>query len=254
MQNTSPATERVPTQLQRARDLLTDRVAGLPSWVVLTQLFIGLGWLRAVAEKVINPQWWSGAVLNDFVSDHQEATLGWYQPFIDSVVIPAAPPIALTVVLGQLVAALSLMTGRRLTLGLSVGMFLNLNFLAAGAVTPSAFYLLAQGAIALWLSEQKPTAASIKGLGVVAALATFLAAASLPFISTIHPHEVIEDPAVMFAFGGSLTTLACLLATNANKAHRLTTPPRALATAANHTSRAFGGPGGAFSARVHGQP
>ena len=34
---------------------MSDRVAGLPAWVVLIQLFIGLGWLRAVAEKLINP-------------------------------------------------------------------------------------------------------------------------------------------------------------------------------------------------------
>ncbi len=197
---------------QTVRALGDERVAGLPSWVVVTQLFIGFGWLRAVAEKTIDPGWWTGAVIKDFVITHQDATLGWYQPFIDAVVTPAAPMVALLVVAFQLAAGLSLATGRRIGLGLGVGMFLNMHFLAAGAVTPSAFYLLAQGAIALWIAEQAPTFTSMKRLGLVAAGAMFLAGLSLPFISTVHPAHVIEDPAVMFAFGGTLATLACLLA------------------------------------------
>ena len=31
---------------------------------------------------------------------------------------------------------------------------MNLNFIAAGAVDPSIFYVLAQGAVALWLAER----------------------------------------------------------------------------------------------------
>jgi hypothetical protein len=238
MNRVTSAIERVG-QWHRVRDVVLDRVAGLPSWVVLTQLFIGLGWLRAVAEKVIEPGWWTGHVIDDFVVDHQHATLGWYQPFVEGVVTPAAPVIALAVVLGQLVAAISLTTGKRLLLGLSVGMFLNLNFLAAGAVTPSAFYLLAQGAIALWMAELKPSAAATRALGAVAATAIFLAAASLPFVSTVHPHDVIEDPAVMFAFGGSLAAAACWLASHTTRTQSPPTPARALVTTPAGSSGAF---------------
>ncbi len=46
---------------------------------------------------------------------------------------------------------------------------------------------------------------------VVAALAVFLAGLSVPSISTIHPAHVIEDPAIMFVFGGTLAMAACLL-------------------------------------------
>ncbi|MFW2381413.1 MAG: hypothetical protein ACN4GZ_06595 [Acidimicrobiales bacterium] len=212
MNNTSLVNTGSRDTWQAARDLGIERVAGLPAWVVLTQLFIGFGWLRAVAEKVISPQWWTGSVIEDFVVANQDSALGWYQPFLDGVVVPAAPLIALIVVVSQLVAGLSLASGRRLGLGLGLGMFLNLQFLAAGAVTPSAFYLLAQGALALWMAEQAPTFITMKRLGLAAAGAMFLAGLSIPFVSTVHPAHVIDDPAIMFVFGGTLATLACVLA------------------------------------------
>ncbi|NNE96757.1 MAG: hypothetical protein HKN24_12090 [Acidimicrobiales bacterium] len=212
MNNTAAIHTRSREASGTVRQLVAERVAGLPAWVLLTQLFIGFGWLRAAAEKLIDPDWWTGGVIDAFVSTHYEGFLGWYQPFLDAVVTPAAPLIALVVVAAQLVAGMSLTTGRRLGLGLAVGMFLNLHFLAAGAVTPSAFYLLAQGALALWLAERSPTARSARALRVVSTVAMFLAGLSVPFISTVHPEHVIDDPAVMFAFGGVLATVACLLA------------------------------------------
>ncbi len=48
-----------------------------PAWVVVTQVFIGLGWLRAAAEKLIEPHWWAGGTINDFLADHDDTTLGW---------------------------------------------------------------------------------------------------------------------------------------------------------------------------------
>lgn len=190
----------------------TDRFAGQPAWVVLTSLFIGLGWLRAVAEKLIDPRWWRGDVLEQFIAEHADTTLGWYEPFLDSAVLPLAPVVAAVVVLGQLAAGASLVTGRRLAVGLSIGMFLNLHFMAAGAVTPSAFYLLAQGALVLWLSERATGTGNIRALRIAAAVGAFVVGVNVPFISTLHPAEVIEDPAVMFSFAGALAALTCLLA------------------------------------------
>lgn len=206
--SSSPDTKNAPT----LQSIVSKRLAGYPSWVILTQLFIGFGWLRAVAEKVIDQAWWTGGVITDFVGDHETVMLGWYQPFVEAVVSPAPQLIALIVVLGQLGAGLSLATGKRLGLGLGIGMFLNLHFLAAGAVTPSAFYLLAQGALALWLAERRPTIGALRGLGIAACLAIFLAGLSMPSIATVHPAHVIEDPAMMFAFGGALASLACVIA------------------------------------------
>jgi thiosulfate dehydrogenase [quinone] large subunit len=209
---TSTPTNDVRSRAATPRQLLTEHFVGLPAWVVVTRLFIGLGWLRAVAEKLIDPAWWTGDVLEDFVSTHTDTTLGWYAPFLDSVALPMASGVAAIVVAGQLVAGISLVTGRRLNVGLAVGMFLNLHFMAAGAVTPSAFYLLAQGALVLWLCERNASQSPSSALRATAAAATLVAGLNLAFVSTLHPADVIEDPAVMFSFGGALTALACLLA------------------------------------------
>jgi uncharacterized membrane protein YphA (DoxX/SURF4 family) len=190
---------------------------GQPAWFVVTRLFIGLGWLRAATEKLIDPAWWTGDVLEDFVSYHSGTTLGWYAPFLDSVALPMASVVAALVVAGQLVAGTSLVTGRRLNVGLAIGVFFNLHFMAAGAVTPSAFYLLAQGSLILWLCERNASQSTSAALHATAAAATFVAGLNLAFVSTLHPAEVIEDPAVMFAFGGALTALACLLAADSSR-------------------------------------
>ena len=229
-----PATGPPATDLRAAnRELLrwaatvrsgaATRTAGLPSWVLLIELFLGLGWLRAAAEKVIDPQWWTGDVIRGFVLEHQDQALGWYRPFLDAVVSPAALLVALAVLVLQLTAGLSLVTGRRRGLALGLGILLNLHFMAAGAVNPSVFYLLAQATLALWMVEQRPTITSTRRLVVVSAIATVLASASLPFISTLHPAHVIEDAAVMFVFGGALTIVACAQAgTTINAARRAT--------------------------------
>lgn len=207
-----------------ASDHITDRLTAVPPWALLIQLFIGFGWLRAVAEKVIDPGWWTGSVIDGFLTANDGQTLVWYRPFLERVVEPGTPAIALAVLVLQLVAGLSLLTGRRVALGLSVGVFLNLHFMASGAVTPSAFYLLAQGALALWMAGERPGIITTLRLRFAAMAATFLAALNVPFLSTLHPEHVIEDPAMMFAFGGGLVALTCLLSsvdgTAANRAAR----------------------------------
>ena len=201
------------------------RTAGLPSWVLLVELFIGLGWLRAAAEKVIHPDWWTGDVIRRFVMEHQDQALGWYSPFVDAVVSPAAMLVALVVLALQLTAGLCLVSGRRRGLALGLGILLNLHFMAAGAVSPSAFYLLAQGTLVLWMVEQRPTIFSIRRLVLAAGVATFVASASLPLISTVDPAHVIEDPAMMFVFGGALTIVACAQASSRINAARGTSRP-----------------------------
>ena len=194
------------------------RFRDLPAWVVLTQLFIGLGWLRAATEKLIDPAWWRGDVLREFVAAHIDTSLDWYEPFLDTAVLPLAPAVAAVVLVAQLVAGISLATGRRLTVGLTVGMVLNLHFMAAGAVNPSAFYLLAQGAVALWLCERTESRTPAGTLRAAAAGALFVTGSSVPFISTLHPADVVEDPAVMLSLTGALGALGCVLAAGSRSA------------------------------------
>lgn len=202
------------------RTLLAERFSAQPAWVLVTELFIGFGWLRAAVEKMIDPGWWNGDVIDGFVDSHLDASLGWYTPFASGVVLPGALLVAVVVVVAQLVAAAGLLSGRRLGLSLAVGIFLNLHFMAAGAVNPSAFYLLAQGALVLWLAERRPTFAMKRKLGLAAVAAAVLALISVPFISTIQPALVIEDPAIMYVTAGVLTVLACVRASSSISATR----------------------------------
>lgn len=63
---------------------------------------------------------------------------------MDVVVEPNVLLISVVVVVAQLFAAATLLSGRNLLAGIAVGAFLNLNFVAIGAVDPSIFYLICQ--------------------------------------------------------------------------------------------------------------
>lgn len=199
------------------------RAKGSPGWVLFIRLFIGLGWLRAVAEKVIEPAWWDGTEITAFVDGYSLWTLGWYRPIVDNLVVPNTEVFAVVLVIAQLFAALSLLSGRLLGYGLAVGILMNLNFLVAGAVDPSVFYMLSQGAIAFWLAEKaEATKWSRRGLSTIAIIAYALAMVSLPSITTFHPARVIIDPAIMFVVIALVGIVAC------DRVHRRITGGRGL--------------------------
>ena len=183
-------------------------------------------------EKIINPHWLSGDSLQEFLVEHQDATMVAYQPFLDLVVEPLAGPIALLVIALELFVGVALLTGREIRLGLLVGIFLNMHFLLAGAVNPSAFYLVMQitliasasaGVLTLTTPPSKllryhfDNAMRILGRYRVhprALLALVPVVVVLPFLleaKTIHPEHVIDDPALMVVFVGSLVSLIAVL-------------------------------------------
>ncbi len=209
----TPASPQAPATIRGLRSRLDERISDLPVWVVVAQVFLGLGWLRAAAEKLISGAWWRGEVIEAFLAEHEAQTLGWYQPFLDLVVVPHVVLIAVLVAVAQIAVGVILVRGRFVGFALAVGATMNLSFMAAGAVNPSAFYLLIQGAIALWLAEQtQAKQRTARVLVSTAAGSTVLAALSVPFVSTLHPHGVIEDPAVVMLMGGVLTVVGCDLA------------------------------------------
>ena len=182
-----------------------DRLDAFPPWVLLIQAFIGLGWLRTGVEKVIKSSWWSGEYLGEFIDTHQGSTLVWYEPFLDFIVAPNAAAISFIVMMAEFAIAAALLSGRRQGVALAAGMFLNLHFIAAGAVTPSVFYLLAQGAVVLWLAEHSQIRHLTKIYETALIGSAALIGLSLPVIKTLDPAEVIEDPAIMLATVGVLT-------------------------------------------------
>lgn len=224
-----------------ARTRFDERVRGLPSWVVLTELFLALGWLRAAAEKTIDPFWWSGNKLESFLREHQEVTVGWYEPIVEFVWWPYSLIVAVVVVVMQFAIGLALLNGRAVGWALAGGMLLNLNFMAAGAVNPSAFYILSQGAIALWMAERslRPDISNL--LTAAAVLAGAIGVVSLPYAKTLDPAGVIDDPAIMLATAGALTLVSCELAsrhTSNARSHQRRGPQKTVkATSASRAHR-----------------
>lgn len=214
MHTTTPRL-RPPDQSAPKRDgvisTTVQRLAAVPPWVLLIQLFIGLGWTRAGVEKLSSSDWWNGEELEAFLSEHAGETVTWYQPFIDLVVAPGAIIISFVVMLLQFVLGAALLTNRRVGLALGVGMLLNLNFIAAGAVNPSVFYLLAQGAVLLWIADRARDSRTNDALEATMMSGATLTVVSAPWIQTLEPGEVIDDPALMLSTVGCFAVLCSFL-------------------------------------------
>ena len=54
------------------------RLLSIPSWVLVTELFIGAGWLRAWAEKAMSLEWWRGESLATFLDTTADARVPWF--------------------------------------------------------------------------------------------------------------------------------------------------------------------------------
>lgn len=183
------------------------RLLSIPSWVLVTELFIGSGWLRAWAEKMLSPAWWRGETLAAFLDTTADARVPWFHLVTDVVVGPNLVLISALVAFVQLALGVALVTGRGRVPALLTGIALNVCFVLAGAVTPSAFYILAQLAVLLWVIEQRrtdrhhllATGISLAGLAV--------AGSAILSIGTLHPEHVIEDPSMMLVFAGGLAAL-----------------------------------------------
>ncbi len=124
------------------------------AYLMPLRLFIGLGWLRAGAEKIVDQGWRDGASLAAFLNHHLssgDVSFPWYQSLVEQVFLPHAALLAVLIVLGQLLTGVAIAAGGLTNAALLGGLFMNLNFLLAGAPNPSAFYIVIQ--IALLLSN-----------------------------------------------------------------------------------------------------
>ncbi len=165
------------------------------------QLFLAAGWLRAGVEKVIRADWWTGAELDRFLVEQRPHMIDFFPSIVDVAIAPFALPISWIVMAMQLLIGVALLTGRRIELALWGGVLLNTTFVLAGAVNPSAFYLMMQLVLLLALAPRVAWRTS-----VARAAGWFAVAAALaPFVRTIDPALVIDDPASMLAFGATLT-------------------------------------------------
>ncbi len=192
----SPAPER-PT-----------RYALLPAWILVPQMFLAVGWLRAGVWHGVRREWWSGEDLADFVMSQSSESILGYRMFLESVVSGVPIVIALGVVVLQLLVGFALLANWRPLGALAIGSFLNLNFMLAGVVNPSVFYLIMATGIVSWHLDRDLPSATKTQLVKRCAPAALAAIAILSFeVKSIHPENVTEDPASVLIFLLSLSIL-----------------------------------------------
>lgn len=117
------------------------------SYLVPVRVFIGIGWLRAFAEKAVEPGWRDGTSLSTFLESQLHAGMVAFPPYqalLAHVFLPQVLLLAWIVMLGQVLTGVAIATGSLTNLALLGGIFMNLNFLLVGVPDPSAFYIVIQ--------------------------------------------------------------------------------------------------------------
>ncbi|MGB5755309.1 MAG: hypothetical protein WBM50_00210 [Acidimicrobiales bacterium] len=178
-----------------------NRYQHLPGWVLLPQIFLAAGWARAGVAHAMSRRWWNGEEILEFLALDTDLRVGLYRHVLTGIVEPFPAVTAAVVGLTELVIAILLAANVRVKSALVAAAFLNVQFMLAGVVNPSIFYLVAGLGIAIWLLETTASPETISrltrvgiGLGAVASL--LLA----PSIRTIEPETAIEDPALVLIF------------------------------------------------------
>jgi uncharacterized membrane protein YphA (DoxX/SURF4 family) len=188
------------------------------------RLFLAAGWLRAGAEKMLEPQWWNGNKLHAYLTAQHELALPFFRPVMDHWLLPWARPVSIVVIVTQLAIGLAIAIGKPLRLALRWGFVLNVLFIMSGTINPSAFYLIMQivllFAIADGVIGVRPSAPSWRTIAL-AGITAALTIALIPFIRTVEPAKVIHDPAMMLVFIGTIVMITMVVRRSAYR------PPRA---------------------------
>ena len=178
------------------------------------RIFLAAGWLRAAAEKLIDPQWWNGNKLRKFETAQHQDALPFFRPVLDHLIAPGAQAVAIVVVVTQLACGFAIAIGKPLRLALRWAVLLNIVFILCGKVNPSAFYLVMEIVLLFAIADGtigvRPTTPSRRTI-VMAGTTAALAAAMAPYIRTIEPAKVIDDPAMMLVFLGVVTTVTLMV-------------------------------------------
>lgn len=217
---------QVASHLQPDSPVGAPAATGLHSTVFVLfpiRIFLAAGWLRAGAEKVIDRRWWSGERLNSFLHAQRAQALPPFRPVMQHVIAPASMSVALVVMVSQLACGVAIATGRHLRLALGWACVMNITFVLAGRVNPSAFYLIMEAAFLFALAHgigSEPPLRLTKWSYLAAASSAAAGIAVAPFIRTLAPARVIEDPAMMLSFLGVLTAATLLVSHAAHPDHR----------------------------------
>ena len=224
------------TTIQIIRQQAVDSLQSPSAYLLPLRLFIGLGWLRAGTEKLIDPNWLNGTVLESFLTEHLvngDVYFPLYEAMIQDVFLPSALVFSWVIMIGQFMVGLGISTGTFTNAALLGGLFMNVNFVLAGAVNPSAFYIVIQVALLVgsagsvfgldaYLSERfLPRFAATNqsyavrqwghyALLVLALVSWGLMITTIPFIRDYGPHSV-DDPAMLMTILLSLGGLTAFI-------------------------------------------
>lgn len=194
---------------RRCTELFRDRYRGIPAAVLLPQLFLAVGWLRAGVAHGLHGAWWNGEEIVTFVDTRTADAISWYEPFLTYVVRPLPATTAAIVLALEVLVGLMLVLNIKPLAAILMATFLNLHFILSGVVNPSVFYLVIALVVVLWRMERTVSLATSKRMAKVAAVAAGVATLCLvPFIASPSPDKAIEDPALV------LILLSLLFATS----------------------------------------
>jgi thiosulfate dehydrogenase [quinone] large subunit len=127
------------------------------AYLLPVRIFIAVGWLRACAEKIVDPAWLSGQALTAFLSGQQQSgqvAFGFYQELIKGLFLPHSALLSSLILVGQLLVGLGLLFGLFTRGALLGGLLMNINFLLAGRPDPNAFYLVIQAMLLFGAADQ----------------------------------------------------------------------------------------------------
>lgn len=170
--------------------MASSRIRSVVSWVrrsvrednaylLPLRFFIGIGWFRAGLEKLQDPKWPDGVALTQFLHTKLDGGLivfPAYRELIENVFLPNVQLLAVIVIAGQLLAGMGIMTGTFTNLALLGGLLMNVNFILAGQVNPSAFYVIIQSVL------------FISNVGAVLGVDEFLSRRIHYTLLVAHPH------------------------------------------------------------------
>ncbi len=129
-------------------------------WLAV-RLYVGWQWLHAGWEKLHSPLWVgekAGVALAGFMKGALEKTggphpdvQGWYADFLQNVVIPHAAGWSKAIAVGEFVVGILLIVGLFAGIAAFAGLFMNFNFLFAGAVSINPIMIiLSLGLLLAW--------------------------------------------------------------------------------------------------------
>ncbi len=233
--DTREATMSAETIDDKALQFVKRELSKEGAYLLPLRLFIGMGWLRASAEKIVDPDWYGGTGIAVFLEEKlvgEHVVFPFYRALITDVFLPNASALSWVLMIGQLLVGAAILLGLFTNAALLGGLFMNLNFILAGAPDPSAFYFVIQVALFIGgtgaivgvdalLGRRIRTPLFVAKVGIkswhfrskerallaLTVLSFGFAAYSLAHVRTYEPGLSVEDPAMILTVLFTLSSL-----------------------------------------------